>query len=130
MVALLKSQMQSYSNDDLLNILVDENNSPEIIQTAQSIIFERGIVQQENFNNFIAHIKARREAYELISSGIPDSEVFDQIRNDFGLDDEHAQAIMDEVKISQENIPSFKMLNFVMVGMMFYFSFRIIYTLI
>lgn len=131
MVANLKMQMESYSNDELMHTLANEQEWPcEVVNTARDIVLERGLSQRNILERAKTFRAASQEATELLKRSVGIHEAVITIRDKYFLEEKTAKKIVSS-SLTQENTPiMLKSFRFFMFGILLFYTIRIAIKLI
>jgi len=131
MVVNLKMQLESYSNDQLMQTLANEQDAPaEILDLARAIILERGLSNRNILDRANTFNTAKKEAALLVKENRSLIEIIGVIRDKYYMEETTAQELVENV-IEESNGPvMMKCLRFFMLGIVLFYAARITYNII
>jgi len=126
MVVNLKMQLESYSNDQLMHMLANEQeSSTEMLQVARAIILERGLTLRNIMEHVNTISQAKEEARSMLKKDADMVQVVISIRDKYFLEEETARKIV-AVAASQRNAASMlRCFRYFMLGFVIFYTVRI-----
>ena len=131
MVVNLRMQLESYSNDQLMHALCNEQESPEeIVQMARSIVLARGLSQRNILERATTLRKAKSEAAAFLNSGKPFEEIVAYIRDKYILEEPVAEQLVHE-SVDFDNTPIMvKCLGYFVSGILLFYVLRVVINML
>lgn len=126
MVVNLKVQMESYSNDELMHTLANEQESPiEVVNIARSIVLERGLSHRNIMDRSQTLKTAKKEAKRLLAKDRSALEIVGHIRDKYFLEEDCAKIIVESAHTQINAAGMLRCFRFFMFGFMLFYTVRI-----
>ena len=127
MVVNLRLQLESYSNDQLLHTLANEQEAPaEVIRLARAIMLERGLSQRNIMDRADALHATKSEVAAMLSGGASATEAVRYLRDKYYLEEKVAVQIVGHINQNDRSLAAFKCLSFFIWGILLFYVIRLV----
>lgn len=131
MVVNLRMQLESYSNDQLMHALCNEQESPEeIVQMAKSIVLARGLSQRNILERARTLRNAKSESAAYLNTGKSFEETVAYVRDKYFLEEPVAEQLVHE-SVDFDHAPiMLKCFGYFVSGIILFYVLRVLMNML